>query len=112
MARKAAGPLTLYDFTTVEEVLIGWQTHALRQTTLHAESGRRLACAHWWIGVVAAVITGIAGTLVTVGVQTSVGWWGLGAGFLAAVATILVSVQTFPRPRGPGRTPPAGGHGL
>jgi hypothetical protein len=89
--------LTIYDFEQVDELLRGWQVHAARQRLIHEDSARRLQARHYWLGVPAAALSAVAGSVAVAAWQTETASDALAVtgAAVGVVATILVSVVTF-----------------
>jgi hypothetical protein len=87
--------ITIYDFVSVDQLLIGWQGHVARQQMIHEEAARRLSWAHYALGVPAAVLAAFAGTAAVAGTQATLEMWSVAGAVLATASSIMAGLQTL-----------------
>jgi hypothetical protein len=89
--------IPVYRFASVEDLLVGWQTHAATQYRIHESSARTLLVAHHWVGGLAAVFASLAGS------SAVAAWQRLGSNatlalisaLIGTAAAVLTGITTF-----------------
>jgi hypothetical protein len=93
--RWRASEIDIYDFERVDQLLVGWQTHAARQRLVHEQAALTLSVFHYALGVPAAILAAFAGTAAVAELSEQSGPWGYVGAVLATVSAILTGLQTL-----------------
>lgn len=92
-----ARSIPVYRFASLEDLLVGWQTHAATQFRIHEASARTLLVAHHWVGGLAAVFASLAGSSAVAAWQRvgANGTLALVSALIGTAAAVLTGITTF-----------------